>query len=130
MSRTGRAALLIAAVVVVFVVATWGRGDRSTAAIPIDGASLFQAKGCATCHRGPDTRPLFDGYPPLDDAASWAADRRPGMSAADYLAESMAAPDAFSSPAFLGGSGPSSSMPRLRLTSEEIEALVAYLLGG
>lgn len=129
MSRTGRAALLIAAVLVVFVVTTWDRGERSAAAIPVDGASLFRAKGCATCHRGPATRALFDGYPPLDDAASWAADRRPGMSAADYLAESMAAPETFSSPAFLRGSGPSSSMPRLRLTSEEIEALVAYLLG-
>lgn len=129
MSRTGRAALLIAVVVVVFVVATWGRGEPSTASAPVDGASLFRAKGCATCHLGPDTGPLFDGYPPLDDAVSWAGVRRPGMSAADYLAESMAAPEAFSSPAFLGGSGPSSSMPRLRLTSEEIRALVAYLLG-
>ena len=128
MSRTGRAALLIAAVLVVFVVASWDRGDRSTTTGPATGASLFRAKGCATCHLGPDTRPLFAGYPPLDDAVSFAADRRPGMSAADYLAESMAAPEAFSSPVFVGGSGPSSSMPRLRLTSEEIEALVAYLL--
>ncbi len=113
----------------VFVVATWGRGDRSTAATPLDGASLFRAKGCVTCHRGPDTRSSFEGYPPLDNAAAWAGNRRPGMSAADYLAESMVAPDAFSSPAFSGGSGPSGSMPRLRLTSEEIEALVAFLLG-
>ena len=130
MSQTGRAALLIAAVLVAFAVATWGRGEPSTAAAPVDGASLFRAKGCATCHVGPDTRPLFDGYPPLDDTVSWAADRRPGMSAADYLAESMAAPETFFSPAFLGGSGPSSSMPRLRLTSEEIQALVAYLFGN
>ncbi|MCB1002254.1 MAG: cytochrome c [Ilumatobacteraceae bacterium] len=128
MSRTGRAALLIAAVLVVFVVASGDRGDRRTAAGTADGASLFMAKGCATCHLGPDTRPLLAGYPPLDDAASFAADRRPGTSAADYLAESMAAPEAFPSPAFAGGSGPSDSMPRLRLTSEEIEALVAYLL--
>jgi mono/diheme cytochrome c family protein len=127
-TRTGRAALLSAAVLIVFVVATWGRGDRSTGATPLDGASLFNAKGCATCHWGPDTRSSFEGYPPLDDATSWAADRRPGMSAADYLVESMAAPDAFISPAFSGGSGPSNSMPQLRLTSEEIEALVAFLL--
>ena len=128
-SRTGRGALLVAAVLVVFVVATWGRDDQRAAATTADGASLFRAKGCATCHLGPDTEAVFDGYPPLDDAPSWAADRRPGMSATDYLSESMAAPDAFSSPAFTGGSGPSNAMPRLRLTSEEIDALIAYLLG-
>ncbi len=97
---------------------------------PASGADLFLAKGCASCHVGPDTTPLFSGFPSLGDASSWAGDRRPGVSAENYLAESMAAPDVFVSPAFNGGVGPTSGMPQLRLTSDEIDDLVAYLLDG
>jgi hypothetical protein len=52
------------------------------------------------------------------------------MTAEDYLAESMANPAAFISPAFVGGSGPSTAMPRLALSAAEIDALVGYLLAG
>ena len=41
----------------------------------------------------------------------------------------MAAPGVFISPEFSPGSGgPTTGMPQLPLTSEEIDALVAYLL--
>ena len=41
----------------------------------------------------------------------------------------MAAPGVFISPEFSPGqSGPTTGMPQLQLTSEEIDAIVAYLL--
>lgn len=97
---------------------------------PIDGASLFPSKGCATCHDGPSSTALIGGFPSLADVPAWAGDRRPPMSAADYLAESIRTPSAFISPAFSGGVGPTDGMPDLRLTQPEIDALVTYLLQG
>ncbi len=68
-------------------------------------------------------------FPPLDRAAEWAGERQPGVSAEDYLATSMVAPDAFVSPLFRPGqAGPTSGMPTLTLTAEEVDSLVAYLL--
>ena len=114
-----------------------GRGDadhasrRATASRSVlDGASLFQSKGCATCHDGPTSTSMIGGFPSLADAPSWAADRRAPMSAADYIAESIRTPSAFTSPAFSGGVGPTDGMPDLRLTQPEIDALVTYLLQG
>ena len=69
------------------------------------------------------------GIPSLADAAAWADDRRTNLGAQDYLTESIAAPGVFISPVFQPGqSGPTTAMPQLRLSSEEIDALVAYLL--
>ena len=92
------------------------------------GAALFQAKGCATCHTGPDSQALFLEFPNLSDAASFAGDRRPGMSADEYLTESIRVPNAFISPSFRPN-GPTANMPTLNLAVPEVEALVSYLLG-
>ncbi len=102
--------------------------SRDTDGSTLDGAALFRAKGCATCHAGPGTA-VFNSFPPLTNAAAWAGDRRPGMSAADYLAESMRSPSAFISPVFVDQGGPSTAMPDLGLTEEEVDALVSFLLG-
>ncbi len=95
-----------------------------------DGAQLFLAKGCSSCHAGPDTTASIGaGFPSLADAPTWAADRRANLSAKDYLTESIAAPSVFIARGFQPGqSGPTTGMPQLRLTSDEIEALVDYLL--
>ena len=89
-----------------------------------EGAQLFRAKGCASCHRGPGTKGGFEVGPPLTKAASWAGSRVPGASAEEYLAESIRAPDAVRSPAATG----TLTMPALGLTDAEVEAIVAYLL--
>ena len=129
MSLFGRWAAVAAIVLGGGTVATWGRGNRDAVASPnLDGASLFAAKGCSTCHTGPDTSAVIDVAPSLQAAPAWAGGRKPGTSAAAYLAESMAAPGAFISPVFIGGAGPTTGMPQLRLTTDEIDALVAYLL--
>lgn len=100
----------------------------SGSAVALDGASLFVAKGCATCHDGPDSQSFMDGFPNLSDVASFASTREPGVSAEEYVAESIEDPGAFISPAFHGGVGPTTSMPGLDVTPAEVDALVAYLL--
>ncbi len=94
----------------------------------LDGAALFRAKGCSTCHDGPETDALIDGFPSLVDVASFAGSRRPGYSAQEYVAESIKEPGAFFSPAFHGGVGPTTQMPTLDVSDAEVDALVAYLL--
>jgi cytochrome c551/c552 len=100
----------------------------ATARVQLDGASLFRAKGCASCHDGPDTRSFIDGFPNLTNVASFAGSRVSGMSAEDYVAESIKQPGAFISPAFQGGVGPAAFMPMLDVSGAEVDALVAYLL--
>ena len=130
MTRIGRVATVIAVALTVLTIATWNETtntsvNRDPALV---GATLFQVKGCASCHNGPDSISLVRGFPSLISASDWADDRRPGMSAADYLAESMRTPSAFISPAFTGGWSPMTGMPDLNLDDDEIAALIAYLL--
>lgn len=96
--------------------------DQRGSSVP-DGATLFQLKGCAQCHDGPDSTGSGAG-PPLRDAATWAGTRRPGMGAAAYLEESILAPDAFRA------AGGTFEMPTLVLTADEVDRLVVYLLEG
>lgn len=99
----------------------------STAAL--DGSTLFQAHGCAACHVGPDSSSASTAFPRLDDAPEWAASRRDGMSAREYLTESIRTPSAFTSPEFTAG-GPTTAMPDLGLDDAEVDALVDHLLTG
>jgi mono/diheme cytochrome c family protein len=130
----GRSCAIGAVVLAVITIATWDRGkgeaiaDAPTTTAVADGSQLFRAKGCATCHDGPDSTAAFDEFPSLADAPGWASDRRPGMSAAEYIAKSIREPGAFISPAWVGG-GPTTAMPQLGLTAAEIAAVVDYLLG-
>ena len=96
---------------------------------PLDGASLFHAKGCATCHNGPDSGASFSSeFPDLSHAPSWAATRVPGMSASEYITQSIRDPIAVISPEFQSGVGPTAGMPTLALSDAEVAALVEYLL--
>jgi len=125
----GRVAVAGVAVLVAVALLVWTPSEPRTTAAPPDGAQLFTAKGCASCHMGPDstTRPVVD-FPSLIDAGGWAGERIEGVAARDYLVQSIAAPSAFTAPGFDGGFGPAGGMPDLLLTSEEIDALVDYLL--
>lgn len=98
----------------------------SSAADTTSGAALFRAKGCAVCHDGPDSSSGFDAGPSLADAATWAAARVPGLSADEYLAQSILDPGAVISPA-----APSADvrMPAIAMGPGEVDALVAHLLG-
>jgi mono/diheme cytochrome c family protein len=83
-----------------------------------DGGNLFRAKGCATCHVD-----LKVG-PSLTNLKERAATTKAGMSAAQYVRESIAAPAAFRAPA----ASSSAEMPTLPVDAAELDALTAYLL--
>jgi mono/diheme cytochrome c family protein len=104
------------------------RPDAGDGAASLDGASLFTAKGCATCHDGPDGSSMIGAGPSLADAPTWAGDRVDGLSAEEYLEQSMRSPSAFISPAYQPIGGPNDGMPLLQLSDREIAALVDYLL--
>jgi mono/diheme cytochrome c family protein len=128
-SRVGRCAAALAVILALVTVVTWSRGDHAAGgSVAVSGADLFAAKGCATCHTGPDSEARVSIGPPLDRASEWAGTRRPGMTAAAYLAESIGSPAVFISPAFHAGDGPATGMPELLLSDAEIDALVNYLL--
>jgi cytochrome c1 len=130
-TKRGFASALGALLAVVGTAIGW-RDDGSEpvrAASAIDGETLFQAKGCATCHTGPTSAASMGAFPSLAAASSWAGSRRQGMSAEEYLDESIREPWAFISPE-LHASGPTTAMPYLGLSDVERGAVVAFLLGG
>ena len=107
------------------VLGALGAGRSSDAAAPaLDGHALFVAKGCSSCHTGPDSTSSTNVGPPLVEAAGWAGSRRPGTDAAAYLAQSIREPAAFLSPARDGDA----RMPALTVTADEVDRLVNYLL--
>ena len=87
------------------------------------GRQVYRALNCGSCHE-----PNLFGQrigPPLDHVGSVAATRRPGMSAADYLGQSIIDPGAYVVPGY------TDSMPRgleRSLSREDLDALIAYLL--
>lgn len=134
MSPIGRTCAIGALVLAVLTIAMWDRGEHEAVAgtpptVAADGAQLFRAKGCASCHDGPDSTAQFVDFPSLANASTWAGQRRDGLTAEQYVAQSMRDPNAFISPAWVGG-GPTTAMPQLGLTDAEIAAVVDYLLGS
>lgn len=123
---------IAAVLAAVSVVVAWERGPTATSAssVSLDGAVLFQAKGCAACHAGPDSSALIGSqYPSLVEVSSWAGNRRSELTAAAYLSESITEPWAFVSPELSPGSaGPANAMPALALSEAEVGAIVDYLL--
>lgn len=109
----------------------WGSApsapDDAPAEQVADGSTLFMAKGCATCHSGPDRPALIAVAPSLADVATWAGERRPGMSAEEYVRESITSPGSFVSPEF-NPTGPIAAMPGIAVSPAEVDALVEYLL--
>jgi len=88
------------------------------------GDQIFTAAGCAGCHTfGPAGSNGTIG-PNLDELAAAAGNREPGKSAEEYVRESITKPEAFLAEGF------GNAMPSFegRLTDEQIQALVDYLL--
>jgi mono/diheme cytochrome c family protein len=87
------------------------------------GRQLYRSLGCANCHE-----PNLFGQrlgPPLDHIGTIAADRRPGVSADEYIRQSILDPGAYVV------RGYQDSMPRdlgRDLSPTDLDALVAYLL--
>jgi mono/diheme cytochrome c family protein len=88
------------------------------------GEQIFTAAGCASCHTFAPAGSNGTIGPSLDDLASAAGEREPGKSAEQYVQESLTDPGAFLAQGF------GDNMPSFegRLTDEQIQALVDYLL--
>lgn len=90
------------------------------------GRALFLAKGCNGCHvmaGAPGTMPFA---PDLTGLAAVAGTRRPGLSAEEYVRESLLDPQAFLVPGYSGQNV--GQMPRLPLSDAEVDALTTVLL--
>jgi mono/diheme cytochrome c family protein len=89
------------------------------------GEQIFTAAGCGSCHTLGKAGTSATTGPSLDDLASEAGERQPGVSAEEYVQQSLTDPDAFRAP------GTTGQMPSFegRLTEEQIQALTQYLLG-
>ncbi|MFW6074946.1 MAG: c-type cytochrome [Chloroflexota bacterium] len=96
----------------------------ATSSRGIDGPNLFRAKGCVGCHIGPGVDEGTGIGPSLTNLPDVAENRVEGMSAREYVRTSIVAPDDFVVPGYAEG-----MMPRLQLTTDEVESLVSYLLG-
>src|SRR5919108_4732109 len=97
--------------------------------IPI-GRQIMETKGlCFTCHTVGRTGALR--FPDLAGIGGRAAERVPGLSDVEYMAQSMYEPDVFVVPGFNPGM-PTINRPPIALTDQEILTVIAYLqsLGG
>ena len=88
------------------------------------GRQVYRALGCASCHEGS----LFNLFrpvgPPLDEIGLVGRKRVAGMSAEEYIRQSITDPGTFVVPEY------PDSMPRglaRDLSPEDLAALVAYL---
>lgn len=98
--------------------------------IPI-GEEIVAGKGtCLTCHTVGDHGTGLR-FPDLDNIGALAAERVPGQSDVDYLAESMYDPNAYVVEGYVAGM-PNVARPPIALTDQEILTVIAYLqsLGG
>lgn len=88
------------------------------------GEQIFTAAGCAGCHTFSPAGSNGTIGPNLDELAAAAGNREPGKSAEEYVRESLTKPEAFLTKGF------GNAMPSFegRLTDEQIQALVDYLL--
>ncbi|TME78273.1 MAG: c-type cytochrome [Chloroflexi bacterium] len=88
------------------------------------GRQVYRELGCANCHEGSIANFFRPVGPPLDRVGQAAAKRVPGLSAEDYLRQSITDPAAYLVPGY------PDSMPRglaRDLSPEDLAALVAYL---
>jgi len=104
--------------------------DMTTADMTKVGREIMAGKGlCITCHTIGKSGALR--FPDLDGIGARAANRIPGMSDVDYLAQSMYAPDSYIVEGFNPGM-PVINKPPIGLTDQEILTVIAALqsLGG
>jgi mono/diheme cytochrome c family protein len=106
------------------------RADMTTDEMVTIGREIMEGKGlCTTCHTIGQTGALR--FPDLEGIGARAAERVPGLSDVDYMAQSMYEPDIYIVEGFNPGM-PVINRPPIGLTDQEILSVIAYLqsLGG
>jgi cytochrome c oxidase subunit 2 len=93
---------------------------------PTDPATTFTQFGCAACHTFAPAGSTGQVGPPLDDLETVAAEL--GLSPEEYVTQSILDPGAYVVPGFVDGLMPKDFEERL--TQEQLDALVQFLLGS
>jgi len=109
----------------------WVAEQLGQAGQPPDPVALFTKYGCIGCHTLTTANAAGLVGPNLDGIGTNAATRVPGLSAEDYLRESILSPDAFIAPKCPSGPCPAGVMPHdfaTRMSQAEQDALVNFLL--
>lgn len=88
-----------------------------------DGYGVFLSKGCNGCHSLDELPGNMAIGPDLSDIADRAGQQVPGLSAEEYVRQSLTDPQSFIVPGF------GEHMPTLPLTAHEVDQLVELLLG-
>ena len=104
--------------------------DMTTADMVKVGGELMVGKGlCVTCHTIGKSGALR--FPDLEGIGARAANRVPGLSEIEYLAQSLYEPDRYIVPGFNPGM-PTINKSPIGLTDQEILCVIAFLqtLGG
>ena len=117
--------LLVGATVAVYAIdpETPQAASASEGSAPesVEGQTVFLTKGCTGCHSRAGVSEGFIG-PDLTDLADRAGDRVEGLTAEEYVRQSVLDPQAH----IVSGYG--GQMPVLPVDATELDALVEYLL--
>jgi mono/diheme cytochrome c family protein len=116
---------LTAALAVVLGIAVFTTKPTNSEEETPRGRLLFVGTGCGGCHRIGDNTPSIEIGPSLIGLSDRAGDRVPGLSASEYVAQSIREPQAFTVRGYEAG-----VMPTFPLTAAEVDSLVEYLLSG
>ena len=114
--------LLVGATVAVYAIDPGTQQAASAAEGSVEGETVFLTKGCTGCHSRAGVSEGFVG-PDLTALADRAGDRVEGLSAEEYVRQSVLDPLAY----VVDGYDP--VMPVLPVDTQELDALVEYLLG-
>jgi len=122
-----RSLTLVSLLILALLVAACGGGGEGTTADATAGEQVFVQDAtppCNTCH--PVEGEANGVGPSLAHIATDAATDKPGMTAEQYIRESITDPDVFVVPDF-----PAGVMPKTygqQLSQQQLDNLVAYLL--
>jgi len=113
--------LLVGATVAVYALDPGTQQTASAAEGSVEGETVFLTKGCIGCHSRAGVSEGFVG-PDLTALADRAGDRVEGLSAEEYVRQSVLDPQAYVL------DGYDRVMPVLPVDTQELDALVEYLL--
>ena len=118
---------LTAALAVVLGIAWWQQSEPQSIVQQetSHGRLLFVGTGCGGCHVLGDNTPSLAIGPPLAGLADRAGNQVAGLSAAEYIEQSIREPQAFTAP---GYSQSADAMPTFELSDDEVARLVDFLL--
>lgn len=125
---------LIVSFVLLFVLTACGGGGGPVVGDAARGESLYKqstigtksAAGCVSCHNQDESAGLADKAPYTAGTGTRAATRVPGMSAEEYIKESILTPNAYVVEGFKEGDMYQTFKDEL--SEQQIADLVAYLL--